>query len=330
MRSSWILVLALTATAHAQNGENKAAASAAFEQGKTLMASGQIADACDQFKKSEELDPQWGTQYNLALCYEALGKLASAYGEFDELSGKDTNAKRKSSSKDHAKKLKPRLTQLTLIVHDPSPDLKVTRDGEDITVLIGVTTPVDPGKFTFEASAPGYETWSQPVDVSAEGATITVEIPALTKKTDDGGTVTEPDQPDHTDHTIAVAKHPAKKSGGGRKLLGLSIAGAGLVSTGLGMFFGLQAKTHTDNAKEDCLGELDPCIGDVSAAQTEIDSAKSKAMLSNVFVGVGVAALAGGIVLWLTAPSGGGEEREAMLVPVVGASSAGLVFDGRF
>src|SRR5687768_9086047 len=110
-------VVGMSAAALAQS-ENKAAADAAFERGKKLMDEGKTVEACAEFKRSQELDPQLGTQYNLALCYQKVGKLASAYGEFAELAEKDTKAKRKADAKKQAAKLKPRLTQLTLIVND--------------------------------------------------------------------------------------------------------------------------------------------------------------------------------------------------------------------
>jgi hypothetical protein len=44
-----------------------------------------------------------------------------------------------------------------------------------------------------------------------------------------------------------------------------------------------------------------------------------------------VAALATGLVVWLTAPDdAAGDERRAMLIPVIDDHSAGLVLDGRW
>jgi hypothetical protein len=333
------LVLAAGGAALAQSSEQKAAASAAFDKAKQLMDDGDTEAACDQFARSQELDPQFGTQYNLALCYQQLGKLASAYGEFGELAGKDTNAKRKAKAKAYAAALKPRLTSLTLIVSDPVPQLVVERNDQDITLLVGVTTPVDPGVYTFEASAPGRKTWSQKVDLTAEGATITVEIPVLAEEvTDDGNGEILPDPDDDDDDRgtgggTTVTKKAAKQGGGGgkgRKLIGMITAGTGVVATGVGLLFGLQASGLTQDAKDTCGGQLDPCAGDVVSAQESIDGARGKAVMSTIFVGAGLVAVAAGVVIWLTAPDGDGDERQATLVPVVGADGGGLVLDGRF
>jgi hypothetical protein len=320
-----VLVAAFVGGAAAQS--NKAAAAAAFDHAKELQTAGKIEEACAEFARSQQLDPQLGTQYNLALCYEKLGKLASAYVEFDELAAKDTNAKRKADSKKRKAKLEARLTRLLLVVNNPAPQLTVKRGDEDITMLVGVTTPVDPGVYVFRAEAPGRTTWEQQVDLTAEGATITVEIPALPEAAPGE---TTPDETPVDDDARPLPETPSGggKSGGGRKILGLSIAGAGAVATGVGVFFGVQASGLKGEAEDACNGSLDPCTGDITLAQTKIDDARSKANLSNVLVGVGLAAVAGGIILWVTAPDG--ESRETALVPVIGADGVGLALDGRW
>jgi hypothetical protein len=320
-RSILVVVVlgALAGGAAAQS--NKAAAAAAFDHAKELQTAGKLEEACAEFARSQQLDPQLGTQYNLGLCYEKLGKLASAYVEFDELAARDSNAKRKADSKKRKAKLEPRLTRLLLVVSNPAPQLTVKRGDEDITMLVGVTTPVDPGVYVFRAEAPGRTTWEQQVDLTAEGATITVEIPALPE-----ATTTEPVVDDDTRPLPETPE--GGKSGGGRKILGLSIAGVGAVATGIGVFFGVQASSLKGEAEDACNGSLDPCSGDITLAQSKIDDARSKANLSNVLVGVGLAAVAGGIILWVTAPDG--EPRETALVPVVGADGFGLALDGRW
>jgi hypothetical protein len=109
----------------------------------------------------------------------------------------------------------------------------------------------------------------------------------------------------------------------------MGLTGGGVILTGVGLFFGVQANSLSGDAKDVCGGQLDPCQGDVLEARDLIDDAKGKAMLSNVFVGVGLVAVATGVVLWVTAPDGGGE-RSTAVVPVVGDGNVGLVLDGRF
>ena len=92
-----LVVAALAPAARAQS-QNKAAAEAAFQKARQLKDAGQVEEACTEFRRSQDLDPQLGTQYNLALCFEELGRLASAWAEYKELAALDTNKKRKADS----------------------------------------------------------------------------------------------------------------------------------------------------------------------------------------------------------------------------------------
>ena len=328
----WVVIVvaavALPAAALAQS-ENKAAADAAFKRGKKLIDEGKVEEACTEFKRSQELDPQFGTQYNLALCYEELGRLASAYGEYVELSARDTNKRRKADSKKRAAALTPRLTRLTLIAPDRPDGMTVTRDGQDITVLLDASTPIDPGVYVFRAEAEGFLPWEQKVDLTKEGEVVSVEIPALEPEP-----VTQPDpDPDPVpdpvpDPILDPVPDPAPAPGKGRKLLGMGLTGGGVVLTGVGLFFGFQAMGLAGDAEDACQGSLDPCTGDVVEARDLIEDARGKAMLSNVLVGAGLVAATAGVILWVTAPDSG--ERRTAIVPVVGDESVGLVLDGRF
>lgn len=330
-----IFVLGVTAAAaHAQSGaEAKAAADAAYEKGKALQDAGKCDEAIDHFAKSQELDPQLGTQYNLALCYEEVGRLASAWAEFNEVAAKDTKKKRKADAAKRAKAIEPKLTRMAITVAAPVDGLRITRDGVDVTVLVDVETPVDPAISDFEASAPGYGKWHEEVDLTAPGATVAVAVPALEKLTapdlgdadpgdgvgpiDDGGTPVEPAPP------RTETRDPGKL----RRIGGLAMAGLGVVGVGVGLVFGFQAKGLVEDAETACSGELDPCFGDVPYAQGLIDDARDKATLSNLFVAGGAVLAAVGVVLWITAP---GEEtvERAAFVPVVSPDGLGLAYDG--
>jgi hypothetical protein len=132
--------------------QKKAAAEAAFRQGKSLIDS-DVAGACAAFKQSFELDAQFGTQYNLALCYDKLGKLASAWGELTELAAKDPNPARRADAAKRAKALEPRLVRLLIVVKARVSGFKIMRDDSDVTAFMGVATPVDPGTSKLVATA---------------------------------------------------------------------------------------------------------------------------------------------------------------------------------
>ncbi|HTR51376.1 MAG TPA: hypothetical protein VMJ10_11760, partial [Kofleriaceae bacterium] len=95
----WRLASLLCVLASTRASAQKADADAAFQRGRSLMASGDIAKACTEFEASMRFDPEWGTLYNLALCHERLGKLATAWTELNELGASDTNAARAHDAK---------------------------------------------------------------------------------------------------------------------------------------------------------------------------------------------------------------------------------------
>ena len=177
-----LVVLALVAAtplAHAQRAE----ADAAFERGRALMKSGDYEGACEAFETSLRLDPTIGTVYNLGVCHEKLGKLASAYTEFKQVAERDSNKARAADAATHAAALEPRLTRFKLIITEATVGLVVERDGVDITAFADQVIPVDPRRYTFTATAPGLAPFTTVVDLTREGATIEVRIPALSTKT---------------------------------------------------------------------------------------------------------------------------------------------------
>src|SRR5690349_1387185 len=104
-----VLVFAsLARMAHAQPAA--AQAETLFDRGRDLLAAGKIAEACDAFESSQNLDPQLTTLLNLADCREKNKQLASAWGHFLEAErqtrGKSGGAKKlHTTAKDRAAKL---------------------------------------------------------------------------------------------------------------------------------------------------------------------------------------------------------------------------------
>ncbi len=303
--------------------QKKAAAEAAFRQGKELINTN-VAGACAAFKQSLELDAQFGTQYNLALCYEKLGTLASAWGELTELAAKDPNPARRADAEKRAKALEPRLVRLLIVVQGKVPGMRIMREDSDVTAFMGVATPVDPGMSRLVASAPGYKPWALDVTLAGEGTTITVDVPPLEKAPE------PPPPPDGGKDVFRtpLPAGPAPDPGAGRRRLGLIMGGVGVVGLGAGVVFGLGARAAFADADATCGGDVADCRGDASLAVDDIDSARQKALFANIGVGVGAAALIGGTILYLTAPKAA--ETLPSVTPSVGDGRAGVVISGRF
>lgn len=310
--------------------QRKTAAEAAFLQGKDQLAAGATAEACESFQKSFDLDPQLGAQYNLGLCYEKLGRLASAWGIYSELASTDTNKGRRADAAKRVKAITPRLVRVLVVVRGTTPGLRVSRGGVDITAAIGVATPVDPGRGEVLAEAPGFQPWSAEVSMAGEGTTITIELPALEKLPD----VVSPSEPDPTPVrvrepvVITPVPPPPAAVGRGRRIVGLALVGGGVVALGAGGLLGRSAGSAHDDANAECGGDVTDCRGDLAAARALIDTSRSRALWSTIGFAVGGAAVVGGVVLYLTAPRG--RERGIAVAPVVSPDAAGVAVHGRF
>ncbi|WP_438021712.1 hypothetical protein [Sorangium sp. So ce233] len=161
-----------------------AAAQALFDAARQLMAQGKYADACPKLEESQRLDPGIGTQFNLATCYEQLGRTASAWSTFLDVAGAAKAAgqvEREKVARQRATALEPRLIRLTITAPADAPaDLQVKRDGALVgRAQWGIPVPVDPGKHTIEASAAGRAPFAKTVEVTRAGASETVAIPPL-------------------------------------------------------------------------------------------------------------------------------------------------------
>lgn len=152
------------------------AAETTFEQGRKLLAQRKYREACESFEHSQRLDPQLGTQYNLAGCYERLGKLATAWKLYLDLGRTDSNPARRAKSAQLAAELAPRVPKLALVLSKHVAGVEVTIDDANATALLGVGAPIDLGKHTIVARAAGYRIWRKVVDIRKEGAIVTEVI----------------------------------------------------------------------------------------------------------------------------------------------------------
>src|SRR5262249_44729364 len=125
------IVVAFGATARAEPNRDEA-----FRKGRELMKAGRYAEACLQFELSEKLDPELGTQFNIAQCDEKTGKLATALALYKELSAKDTNAQRRATEIDLAAQLEHRVPKVVVQMATVPPGVQVTAAGGGATRTI--------------------------------------------------------------------------------------------------------------------------------------------------------------------------------------------------
>jgi hypothetical protein len=143
------------------------------------------------------------------------------------------------------------------------------------------------------------------------GAQIVVEMPELENE------AVAPAANSSATSADAIASKP--KSGSTQRVAAVAVGGAGVVGLAVGTFFGLKATSNWSDVKNHCSSYPNGCDGDAVSLH---DSAERAATISNITFALGLAGVAGGAILWFTAPSAA---RESAALP----TSIRVGFDGR-
>jgi hypothetical protein len=300
--------------AHAQPSPDDAKrADALFTKGRDLLGKGDATAACPKFEESQRLDPGLGTLLNLALCHETVGRLGSALTEFREaakLARATGESKREATAVEHIKALEPRAPMITFKVDEPAPGQTLAIAGVDVPATgWTVPVPVDPGTLTITVAAPERKPFETTVTLAERGQQ-TITVPALARL-----------------HALPVAIAPAPVSNT-RRYLGIGLGGAGVVTVGVSVVVALGAKSKYDNAFSD--GHCDKATSTCDmVGQNATDAARKRGTTATIIGAVGLAAIAGGVVLFLTAPHGEHATATA-IVPTVGADGGGVAVLGSF
>jgi len=303
MRLGVLLVLA-SATAVAQPTPETPGGKL-FEEGRELAKQGKYAEACDKFEKSYALDAGVGTELNLADCQEHLGHVAMAWRMFDEAAQRlAAEPVRQKFARDRADALVGKLGTAVVKLADPSvAGISVTIARRGVKPAAEISERVDPGTVDVAVTVPGKPTIEQTQSVAA-GGTIIFDL-SDTKPPPPVGTVAR----EQRRHSRVVASY--------------AIAGVGAGVFLGGVILGFVAKSQYTDATKDC-----PVIGGKvtcdAAHFNDAQSAGTLADIGTVIGSVGLAAVVGGAVLFLTAP------KDVVVTPMASGQTAGVAISGTF
>ncbi len=288
--------------------DDEATARRLFLEGKQLLDDGRLAEACPKLARSDALDPEPGTEVNLARCYEGLGKTASAYwtwqaaaaaaahkeaSEPDE-AGRKKQADREAYARSRIDVLAGRLLRVTLHV-SPATDggVDIRLDGTALPKeQWGSSIPVDPGPHHVTASAPSKQPWVTEFEVDEEKLpSVTVVVPSL-QATDKN----------EWQRTTAVA-----------------LGAGGIASLAVGAAFGVAAIGAHNGALTNCTSSLNCNARGID----QLSQAKSDAAVADVTFAVGGTALVAALLL-LAIPSHGSSALRWTPEVSVGRSSVSI------
>lgn len=317
--ASFAPVRAAWAQQGSSTSASRAAAEALFEQGRKLLKEQKYPEACEKLEASHKLDPGVGTLLYLGDCYEKAGKLASASAAFEEAASLGTTRgemERVKVAQVRATALKPRLPMLVFVVDQKLPGLEVRRDGALVPdTTWGTPVPVDAGPTTIMVSAPGYQRWETTLTVPPNlKEPWPVRVPALSKEggVPEGTPAPVPAAPAATAASEPAPEHP----GSTQRTVGLLVGGVGVAALVVSGVLTLVASGKNSDSEKHCLPNAPNQCDSIGVADR--DDATNLANIATVMGVSGGVLLAGGAVVYFTAPKSESPAPQGLMINLKG------------
>lgn len=291
-----LAALVLVTSVSAAGAAPRTRAAKLFDEGKALLARGEVAEACARLAESDAAEPSVGTLGLLAACLERQGKLASAWSAYLETASRAARSRddRGPYATERAAALEPRLPRLIVSVtgvRDASVTVGNRKLGSD---QLDVPTFVDPGPAAVEAVAPDGRRIARTID-AVIGQALRVELAfeeprAPTVSAPDGGAASPGDGDEH-----AFPMWPG--------WVGVGVGVTGLTVMGV---FGAVALSR--NATSDDLAQRCASSGvDCDEGRAEREAASDAAGVATAGLVVGAIGLASAATLFVIHASSGAE-----------------------
>jgi serine/threonine-protein kinase len=303
--AAFIALAVCSGPARAQGSADLERARALFKEGRALVERTLYGEACARFEQSLKIEAGMGTRYNLADCWEHVGRSASAHALFLGVAAEARAAgksERERVARARAEALEPRLSRLAIEVPAEARGLRIRRNRVLVEpALFGAAVAIDPGAYEIEAVFPNGERWSKHVQVAATDSLVIVSIPPRRPARPPANTsakppkVAAPPALTRAPAPVAPAPHvppldPPMSPTVRAVTLGLGALGAAGVATGT--VFALKYKARNDAADDVCAGGVGCSPADVKrhdAFERDARAARTGAVIG---FGLGGAALA--------------------------------------
>ena len=311
-----------------------------FLEARAHIGAGRFSEACESFEESLRLEVGVGTKYNLADCWERIGRTASAQALFlgvaaeAQLNGEPERARVASA---RAAALESRIPKLAIDV-EPMPGLSVRLDRVILEEsAYGMPQRVDPGPHRIEARGGEGFRWTKSIEVPAEGTLVTVTIPALPKPAEEpretpGEPKAPPRSPSLSGKSSRLAAldepSPPPRSSGIGKSIAIGRGALGVGGLTVGGYYTLKYRDRDREARSICADGGTCTKGDVARHEKLVKLSRKASTRAFIGAGSGLAVLTGAALLYFTSDSKPDAPRVGALVLPDG--SWGISTEGTF
>jgi hypothetical protein len=207
-------------------------------------------------------------------------------------------------------------------------NIRVDMDGQQLTDrLDGSSLSIDPGEHHFRFTAPGGIVVDKTIVIreSEKDRHERVVVGAAAAPPPPGVQSAPPGA------TAPPPGAPSEDARANRQMIAYVVGGVGVAGLAVGTIFGILASSAWSNSKNEC-PQTGVCI-DYNKSLSDYNTASTDATISTVGIIAGAAAVAAGVVLWVTAPPASSSSTGAaaptwQLSPAVGSTGMGLTLKG--
>lgn len=263
-----------------------------YMAGQAYYNQARYPEAVREFQEAYRLSPKSALLYNIAQAYERMGKIDDAIAHLKKYLAAAPDASDRAAVEERLKNLEARVKQTGLSLACDVAGATVLVDGKEVgKTPLAAPVALAPGSHDVKVVKDGFETFSAFISVNA-GQTLVVTAKLSPAK---GGAVGAPGKRSYLWTWVL---------GGGAAALFV----IGGVTGGLALSKAGSAKSNHDS---------------------DADSAKTLALVSDVTIGVGAAAAVAATVLFIVERRRG-REAPAAVTPLIGPATAGLSASIRF
>ncbi len=290
-----------------------------MRQGYSLKQAGNCQDALPHFARSFQIEPTARAALNLSDCEQRLGDLVASQGhaaQGADLARQQKNGELAGVADEQLAAIEKRLPRLTVKLVDGAPDCTLTRDGAALpAATVGIPIAVNPGAHVIAVNCPGRAGRSVDVLIAEGNRTETAVSP--------GDLLSAPPSTSSAQNAgLESSSSREPRTSGRGKVMPVVVMGLGAAGLAVGLVSALEANSKHASLLENC----DPQGLCPATERDDISAFHTLRTVSTLAYVVGGAALIGGAIWWIVAPSPHPSPATARLW--IGPGAAGIA--GRF